>query len=130
MNLNDLDISKPCETGYEFEYISDSTGKPSGVFITVIGSHAESVKQWIRKALNNMRQREAMLAKKGKDEVRMVEDDEEFGIESTAIRITGWRGITEEYSHANAVKLCSINPEIRAQVLKNSDELGNFIKSK
>ena len=72
-----------------------------------------------------------MQAKRGKDvEVRSAEEDEQFAIESAAIRITGWRGITQEFTPELAIKLCTINPEIRTQVIKESDELGNFKKSK
>lgn len=130
LSLSDLDLSKPCEQGFEFEYISDSTGKASGVFITVLGGHSEKVKDWVRKSLNRMRQRDAILTKKGKDDVRSVEEDEQFSFENAAIRIMSWRGITEECNFKNAVLLCSINQEIRDQVLGNSEELGNFIKSK
>ena len=129
INLQDLDLTT--EQGYEFEYVSESSAIPSGIYITVLSSTSETVKKWIRQSLNKIRTREAMQAKRGKDvEVRTVEDDEQFSIESAAVRIIGWRGIAQEFTPELAVKLCTINPEIRAQVIKESDELGNFIKSK
>lgn len=130
LSLNDLDLSKPCDTGFEFEYIPDSTGKPSGVFLTVVGAHSDKVKAWVRKSLNRLRERDAILTKKGKSEIRTVEDDEQFSNENAACRVIAWRGINEEFSFNNAVLLCSINSEIRDQIIKNSEELGNFIKSK
>jgi hypothetical protein len=128
-SLTELDLVKPSETGFEFEYIQESGG-PSGVFITVIGSHSGKVKSWVRKELNTIRQRAAMMEKKGKEDIRLVEDDEEFGIRNAAIRIIGWRGITEDYTPELAIKLCEVNPEIRSQVIEKSDELANFTKSK
>lgn len=129
IDLNDLDLTTT--EGFEFEYVSESSAIPSGIFITVLSSNSETVKAWLRKAINRIRQREAMQAKRGKDvEVRSAEDDEQFAIESAAIRITGWRGITQDFSPELAIKLCTINPEIRLQVIKESDELGNFKKSK
>jgi hypothetical protein len=130
ISLESLNILKPCDQGFEFEYISDATGKSSGVFITILGSHAEKVTSWIRRELNRMRQREALMVKKGKDGIRQIEDDEQFSIESAAIRIIGWRGIDKEYTPQLAITLCEINPEIRQQVIEKSDELSNFIKSK
>jgi hypothetical protein len=130
VSLESLDICKPCEQGFEFEYISEADSKPSGIFITILGSHAEKVKTWVRRELNRMRQREALMIKKGKDEIRQIEDDEQFAIESAAIRIIGWRGITQDYTPQLAITLCDINPEIRKQVIEKSDELANFIKSK
>jgi hypothetical protein len=130
LSFTDLDLSTPCDSGYEFEYIPDSTGNPSGVFITVVGAHSDKVKSWVRKSLNRMRERDMIMTKKGKLEVRLVEDDEQFTIENAACRVLAWRGISEDFNLKNAITLCTINPEIRDQIIKNSEELGNFIKSK
>jgi len=129
IDLSALDLTST--NNYEFEYVSESSALPTGIFISVASSNSEKVKEWTRKALNKIRQREAMQAKRGKDiEVRTVEEDEQFSIESAAIRMTGWRGITQEFTPDLAIKLCTINPEIRAQVIKESDNLGNFTTSK
>jgi hypothetical protein len=128
LSLNDLNIAKKCEGTYEFEYVKPSTGKGTGVFITVIGSQAPKVQNWIRKTLNDRRSREAMLVKRGKEITRTVEDDEEFSNEAAAIRVVGWRGITEEYDHDLAVQLVSTNPEIRDQVFEASNDLSHFTK--
>jgi hypothetical protein len=129
IDLKELDLTTT--DSYEFEYVSESSAIPSGIFISVISSNSDTVKAWLRKSINKIRQREAMQAKRGKDvEIRSVEEDEQFSIESAAVRITGWRGITQEFSPELAIQLCTINPEIRAQVIKESDELGNFKKSK
>jgi hypothetical protein len=135
MDISALNLSESSETGFEFEYIPESTGIGEGVFITVIGKHADKVKEWSRKALNDMRGREAMLIKKGKDDFRKIEEDESFGIKQAAVTITGWRGISDgandlEYSAAMAVTLCTINPEIRTQVMAASEQMSNFTKSK
>jgi hypothetical protein len=130
LSIEQLDISNPCNTGFEFEYIPESTGVPSGVFITVIGAHAEAVKTWTLKRLNQFRQREAMLEKKGQSTVRTAEEDVRFSIENAAMRVKSWRGITEECTFENVCKLCEINPLIRDQIIKESENLGNFMTSK
>lgn len=130
LSFDDLNITKACEQGFEFEYVRESEEKESGVFITVLGSHSELVQSWVRKRLNANRQRDAMRAKRGKaDDVRSIEDDIDFGIESAAIRITGWRGISQPFSPDNAILLCTINPEIRLQVVTQSDDIGNFTRT-
>ena len=58
-----------------------------------------------------------------------IEDDEDFAIHAAAVRITGWDGITQPYSYENAVKLVTVNSEIRDQVFKASNELANFTKT-
>ena len=76
-----------------------------------------------------------MLAKKGKDDYRKVEEDEAFGIQLAAITIIGWKGLSDggkpvEYSKEMALQLCKMNPEVRDQVSAASDLMSNFIKSK
>ena len=121
MKIADLDLSTSCEAPFEFEYV-DANGNPTGVLISVIGSHAASVKEWARKELNRMRQQSAL----NPNAVRTVEDDEAFGIKSAAVRIHSWKGISEECNYDNAVKLCSVNIRIREAVIKHSDNIANF----
>ena len=135
MELSSLDLSSTSENGYEFEFIPEATGIGEGFLITVLGKHADTVKEWTRKAVNNMRDRERMLAKKGKDDYRKVEEDEAFGVQLAAITIIGWKGLNDggkpvEYSKDMALSLCRMNPEIRDQVSAASDLMSNFIKSK
>lgn len=135
MELSSLDLSSTSENGYEFEFIPEATGIGEGFFITVLGKHADTVKEWKRKAINNMRDRERMLAKKGKDDYRKFEEDEAFGIQLAAITIIGWKGLSDggkpvEYSKEMALQLCKMNPEVRDQVSAASDLMSNFIKSK
>jgi hypothetical protein len=135
MELSSLDLSSTSENGYEFEFIPEATGIGEGFLITVLGKHADMVKEWTRKAVNNMRDRERMLAKKGKDDYRKVEEDEAFGIQLAAITIIGWKGLNDagkpvEYSKDMALALCRMNPEVRDQVSAASDLMSNFIKSK
>jgi hypothetical protein len=128
LSLADLNLVDASENAYEFEYLR-SDGRPTGVYISVLGSQAPKVQEWIRKTLNRRRTQEALAAKRGKEIERMVEDDEQFGIEAAAIRIVGWRGISEPYSPENALALCSNNSEVRDQVFEASNNLGNFSKS-
>ena len=87
ISIDDLNIIKKCEDGFEFEYL-DAQGKDTGIFFTVLGAHAAKVQKWAFKQLNNQRSQAAVLAKRGKaEEVRTVEDDVEFAHELMAIRI-------------------------------------------
>ncbi len=129
LSLSDLDLVSASENSYEFEYLRGN-GEATGVMISVVGSQAPKVQEWIRKSLNRRRSQEAIAAKRGKEVERTVEDDEQFGIDAAAIRIVGWKGISEPYSPENAKILCTMNSEIRDQVLEASNNLGNFNKSK
>lgn len=127
ISLAALDLTALCENEFEFEYV-DQAGNGSGVFITVLGSQAPKVQQWIKKRLNARRAQEAVQAKRGKEVARTVEDDDEFGNEAAAIRMVRWRGITEDFSPVLALQLVASNSELRDQVFKASNDLGNFTK--
>lgn len=127
-SLADLDLVSASENSFEFEYLRPD-GRETGVFIKVIGSQAPKVQEWIRKSLNRRRAQEALATKRGKEIERLVEDDEQFGIDAAAIRIVGWSGISEPYTPEAAKILVTNNSEIRDQVLEASNNLGNFSKS-
>lgn len=129
ISLADLNVTKKCEEGYEFEYL-DANGNSTGVFITVVGAHAPQIQKWVNTQLNQRRKHEAMQAKRGKDVERLIEDDIEFGVEFMAIRITGWRGINEPCTPENALVLCESNPLAVEQVKAASENLANFTRSK
>lgn len=127
-SLADLDLVSASENSFEFEYLRPD-GRETGVFIKVIGSQAPKVQEWIRKSLNRRRAQEALATKRGKEIERLVEDDEQFGIDAAAIRIVGWSGISEPYTPEAAKILVTNNSEVRDQVLEASNNLGNFSKS-
>ena len=130
LSLSDLNLTKKCEEGYEFEYINEN-GKQTGFFLTVIGAHAQEVQKWANSKLNIRRRQDAITAKRGKDiDVRDIEDDIEFGTEFMSIRIKAWRGIDEPCTPQNALLLCQTNALIVEQVKEASENLGNFGKSK
>ncbi|KVT92709.1 hypothetical protein WK60_14055 [Burkholderia ubonensis] len=130
ISIADLDLSSASDTGHEFEVISPKTRKGLGVFITVLGDHSEKVTTFIRKHQNAKRREFALSARKGRpsDDVDTVEDDEAFVVEACIVRVTGWRGLAEEFSEANARLLFTTNREIRRQVLEESANLANFTK--
>jgi len=130
-SLDDLDIAKACETPYEFEVTDDETGKGTGFFLSVIGAHAPAVTEFTTKRLNERRHADAMAEKRdprGKNpKVHMVEEDIQFSTELVALRVVAWRGeIKEPYSHENAVRLCTINPSIKEQILAVSEDLKKY----
>ena len=129
-SIDDLDIAKACETPYEFEVTDDSTGKGTGLFLSVIGAHAQAVTGFTTQKLNERRHADAMHQKRdprGKSPiVYAVEDDIEFSTELVALRVVAWRGMKEPYSHENAVRLCTINPSIKEQILAVSEDLKKY----
>lgn len=129
ISIDDLDLTKQCDERFEFEVTDDATGKGTGIFLSVVGAHAAIVQACTRKELNARRLADAMRERSGKGATpRPVEADMDFGTEMVAVRIVGWRGLSDPCTHDNAVKLCRVNPLIKEQVLKVSEDLANFLK--
>lgn len=128
-SIDDLDETKSCEIAYEFE-VKNAAGKGTGLFLTIIGDHAQRITDFQAQGLNERRVAEAMHAKRdprGKNPlVHKVEEDVEFSTELIALRIVGWRGIKDDYSHEAAVRLCTVNSEIKEQILEKSGDMKNF----
>jgi len=59
-------------------------------------------------------------------ETTKFEDDVDAGKRLAAVRMVGWRGITEPFTPENALRLCYSNPLVAAQVTENSDNTANF----
>ncbi len=133
ISIAKLDARHAAETEHEFEYFIN--GAETGVFFSVIGGQAKRVTDEIARLINGQRRRAAvaeMQAKSAGPKAEPVfttfEEDLDFTNRSAALRITGWRGITEPFTPELALQLCESNADIRKQVVDQSDNIANFIK--
>jgi hypothetical protein len=133
VSLDDLDARKASDKPFEFEYITPS-GDGSGIFLSVLGGQSETVTKEVarlmdersrRKAAREINQKIGVGAKK--IEFEPFENDVEFGQRLAAVRLVGWRGISDAWSPENALRLCRSNQNIAAQVTQASDAVENFI---
>lgn len=134
-SLSDLDATKASESAFEFEYVNPA-GDPTGIFFQVLGSQSETVTAEVSKLVNDRRRKEAVreVQRKmgtGKKDVgfETMESDIEFGQRLAAIRLVGWRGISDTWSFENALRLCQTNRHIAAQITEQSEEMANFMKN-
>lgn len=129
-SLADLNIAAKCDQGFEFEYI-DENGKPSGIFLTVIGGHSDKLKKASFEAYDRHATRSAMLRKMGKDEgVTPLAESAAENRAITAMRVIGWRGITEPCTPENVILLLSTNALVAKQIVEQSENIGNFTQGK
>ncbi len=130
VSLDSLNLEKDCGQGYKFELV-DVKGQGSGIFLTVLGQHAEEPKKAIRKRLNAEITQNAMLQKRGKDvPVRMVEDLRDDNLHDAAVYVVAQEGITEPCTLDNVIKLFRINQEYMRQAIEESQKLENFTLGK
>lgn len=133
LSLSDLDARSASDAPIEFEYVSPD-GTPSGVFLSVLGAQSDKVTSEVNRLVNDRRKKEAAQASTrmgGRDQAvwTPIEDDIAFGQRLAAVRLVGWRGIKEDYSPENALKLCQINADVADQVTKTSNDSARFMKA-
>ena len=77
VSLEDLNLSKQCENAYEFQYI-DPAGNKTGIYISVVGSNAEKVRQFSINEANKVRRDAALKSKRKDNEFVPIEEDIEY----------------------------------------------------
>lgn len=135
LDLSKNNLSELAEVGYEFELKMPGTNEGTGAFITVRGAQSPKVKNFAKKKFNEMQLKETQAKRKGRDTDPMTLDEaEEMAIESAAIRVISWKGIEEgekaiPCTEENVKRVLKDHAWIREQVLEESDQIVNFIKS-
>ena len=133
VSLSSLNAVKASDTPFEFEYITPD-GDNSGVFLSILGGQSEVVTKTAAKMINEHRRKKAAremnsrFNSKNNVDFDTLESDVEFGQRLAAIRIVGWRGITDPFTPENALLLCQTNKLIAAQVMEQSENLANFMR--
>ena len=132
LSIDDLDLTAASDTPFDLE-ILNIKGVKTGIIIQVLGSESEKVQEWTNRQANRIRTQATQKTVTGKDRVRTAEEDDEYIIESAAIRIVGWKNVGKGgapllYSLENALWLMSRNVHVRVQVLTASNDLGNYSK--
>lgn len=123
-------FSAAADNGYEFELMLP-TGAGSGAYLTVIGSQSATVKQYAKRKFQEYQQRQQIAKRKGKEEEISLDEAEELSVESSLVRLVGWRNITEDgkevkFSKDKAREILMQHSWIRDQIMENSEDILNF----
>ena len=133
VSLSSLNTRQASEQPFWFDYVGPD-GEATGIRFGVLGSQGYTVQRAINEAVNQRRRKEAIREAEGAsaspaDQVTPIEDDIAFGQRLAAVRLIGWEGIEDPFTPENALLLCQTNPEIAAEVTKQSNRVGNFTKA-
>ena len=130
ISIKSLDTRKASQTPFVFEYISPD-GEATGIKFHVIGAQARTAQEATNRLVNERRRQEqakaAAAGARGED-YTPIERDIEFGQKLAASRLVSWEGIDEPYSEQLALELCEGNPDIAQEILRQSNNLANFMK--
>lgn len=129
LDILSFDAVKLSEHDHEFElkHLDEVTG--TGIFLKVIGKHADVVTKFTDRLVNEQ-QRQAMLAHKSGKPMppKPIEELRAQNIEAAALRVTGWSGVKQEFSQDILRRALARNPHWVDQIVKESDTVGNFFK--
>lgn len=143
-SIDDLNAVAKSEVPFEFEYVRPGDNEPDRskvpeerkIYLSVVGSESETATKAAAALINANRQKKAARtvaakigsgAKSNPATYDTIESDVEFGQRMAAARLVGWRGLSDPWSQDNALRLCTLNHDVAAQVMLHSDNLGNFM---
>lgn len=130
ISLKALDARQHSETPFAFEY-SYPDGSSSGIKFHVIGAQARAAQEVTNRLVNERRRMDqAKAATSGArgEEFTPIEQDIRFAQQLAASRLVGWEGIDEAFTPELALQLCEGNPDIAQEILRQSNNLANFMK--
>jgi hypothetical protein len=127
LSIDDLDLTAASDAPFDLEVLSIK-GVKTGITIQVLGNESQKVQEWTNRQANRIRTQATQKSVTGKDKVRTAEEDDEYVIESAAVRIVGWSGLKDEFTKDNVTKLMNRNVHVRMQVMTASNDLGNYSK--
>ena len=130
VDIMSFDAVSESEAGYEFELKSKDEITGTGVFVTVLGKHADSVNKWATKIVNTQIRENQIAARKGKQvDPKSLEEIKEQNIEGAVLRVTGWRNVSQPFSKELLTTVLKRNPHFIDQIIQESDNLGNFTQA-
>lgn len=123
-----FDAVAQSEQAYEIE-LKDVQGEGTGVYVSILGKHADAIIKWTSKIINQMERERAMAQKAGKQPpIKTIEELREQNVEGAALRVTGWRNVKQQFSQDLMKQALRRNPHWVDQIINESDDLGNFTK--
>lgn len=131
VDLDDLNALADCEVPQELELMSADMVVSTGIVVFVLGAHAEKVAAFF-KGKTKKYIAGSEIAKKQNKEVEfaqsLIENSKATEVDGAAIRVTGWKGVKQEFSEATLKRALDRNPHWITQINKFSESVGNFTK--
>lgn len=117
------------EQGREIELLCEDGLTGTGVFVTIIGKHAEAVSRWNAKLINEAQKEVALAQRTGKmSPPKPIEELRLRNIEGAALRVVAWRNVKQGFSQELMRASLARNPHWVDQIVEESDKVGNFMQ--
>lgn len=129
LDITQFDSVKDCAGSFELA-VKNADGTAAGFSLLVIGKHSDPVQNWNAAIVNRALIEENMARKSGEiAPPKSVEEMRAQNIDGAVVRVVGWKGVKQDYSADLLRQALSRNPHWIDQIIKASDNLGNFTKA-
>lgn len=130
-DLAKLDPAKTAEVGYEFNLLDPYDGTETDIKIKVRGANSPKVRAHGRQMYRQIQTMEKSAKARQKVFELSLEEAEEMGIKTAAIRVISWTGLTENgkdvpCTEDEVIRILTAYPFIKEQVMAESDNVANF----
>jgi hypothetical protein len=129
-DITAFDAVSENEVGVEVELMHQDGATGTGVFVTVIGQHADVCVKFTNQE-ENRKNREAVMAMRRNKPipVQTLEEIRERSIQGAVIRVTGWRNVKQAFDPELLRQALKRNPHWVDQIYTVSNDVGNFTKA-
>lgn len=124
-SVGDINTRAAADRGFDLE-LEYPRGKGLGVFLTVLGEHSEAVESFETERADKKAEENYEALKNGGSKARSTKEVLAENLESAVFRVTGWRGLKEEFSKELLRTFLKNNPDFVDQVIAGSRNRGNF----
>ena len=119
---------------FKFEVLHPTTNEGTGTFISVFGSESDQVRKYEHALWRKAQKLNFENARTNKPKFDDLDDLRAEAIENALVRLAGWEnleweGKPLEFSEDNARKVLNACSWMCTQIVKESNDLGNFLKA-
>ncbi len=133
MDFSKLSTQTQSDT-FKFEVLHPATGEGTGTFLHVFGSESDPVRKYENVLWRKSQKQNFENARANKPKFDDLEDLRSQAIENALVRLAGWEnleweGKPLEFTEDNARKVLTACSWMCVQIVKESSDLGNFLKA-
>lgn len=126
IDITAFDLVGACETGHSFE-LRNPDGSVTGISVTVLGGFAPEVVAWSTAVAEKFMNEQRMAQRKGKSAKAKTTDElKAQNIDGAVVRVSGWVGVRQPFTQELLRAALNRNPHWVAQIVDESENLGNF----
>lgn len=130
IDITSFDAVAESDAGHEFELKGTDGMTGTGIFLTVVGKHSDTVSRWITKIVNANIREQQIAQRKGKPvEPKSLDEIRAQNLEGAVLRVTAWRNVAQPFSRELLATVLARNPHFTDAIIEESDNLGNFSRA-